>query len=206
MGYLGINRLAAAVLFVAITLVILATVHAVYSGSSGGSGTKAVLTIDYEVVSDEEVLRAAHEVLTRCVGIGVGSSNAPSPGEAVVVRVTIRLRNEGDSPISYNARQYLTPYAGSCVAGAEPITSTMHPAFSMPVVRAEEGTYLRFSATVTDDLSHLPLLPGEEVENAYYLIVSKDFAGTVEARATVCAEPGTGCVGLASSVHVSVSD
>ncbi len=203
---MGINRLAAAAVIVAVTAVILATVHAVYSGSSGGSGTKATLTIDYEVINGEEVLRAADEVLTHYIESGGDPSKAPSPGEAVVVRVIIRLKNEGDSPISYDARQYLTPYAGLGAVGADPITSTVHLAFSMPVVRAEEGTYLGFNAAVTDDLSHLPLLPGEEVENTYYLIVSKDFAGTVDARATVCAEPGAGCVELTASAHVSVSD
>lgn len=201
---MGINRLAVAAVIVAV--VILATVHAVYSGSSGGSGTRAILSIDYEVINDEEILRAADEVLTHYIEGGGDQSKAPSPGEAVVVRVTIRLRNEGDSPISYDARQHLAPYAGLGVVGADPITSAVHPAFSIPVVKAEVGTYLGFCAAVTDDLSHLPLLPGEAVENTYYLIVSRDFSGTVEARATVCAEPGAGCVELTASAHVSVGD
>ncbi len=98
--------------------------------------------------------------------------------------MVINLANEGERIIYYKTNAYCAPYQPAIAdgQGIPPFTNEVSEPVSLPTIRAEEGSALPFTVLCTEDLRYVPLLPGSSATSEYYIVVSKDFKGSIGGR------------------------
>ena len=121
--------------------------------------------------------------------------------------MVINLANEGERIIYYKTNAYCAPYQPAIAdgQGIPPFTNEVSEPVSLPTIRAEEGSALPFTVLCTEDLRYVPLLPGSSATSEYYIVVSKDFKGSIGAVAKICLGPGSACSALNATAEIDLS-
>ena len=197
-----------------VILVVIASILFYFYSGTALDQAGAVLEINYYVIDDPQTISVAREFI---------KSQQPLPAplereqgqivdwnktEVVVLKITVKLTNNGYKPIYY----VTNAFCGVTYTGKEqntsfkPIMWTVKNPVGLPRIRAEKGQVFPIPIACTLDLRYAKLLPGTSVSQQYYYIVTKPFKGIVKAAAEICSEPlSNNCKIIEKTTYITIN-
>jgi len=176
-----------------VTFPISKSVESRTNAPSGGAWYDDVtVRINYTVIDDPETLSIAREFIKASLPLPVGFDKKQVTdwlnADIAVLRIIVKLVNNGDKPIYYmtNAFCEVCFNATVCDHRFEPITWRVRDPITLLKITAEEGDVFPLMISCTLDLKYKRVAPRTSIVNEFYYIVTKPFRGTIRAIATIC--------------------
>lgn len=198
-----------------VILVVIASILFYFYSGTASDKAGAVLEINYYVIDDPQTISIAREFiksqqpLLAPLGREQGQIVDWNKTDIVVLKITVKLTNNGYKPIYYvtNAFCGVTYTGKEQNTSFEPILWTVKNPVGLPRIRTEKGQVFPTPIGCTEDLRYVKVLPGTSISQQYYYIVTKSFKGTIRITTEICTKPlDNKCKTLEKTIFAEISN